>query len=589
MALEEGPDSASPLDPMTVPRARGWFRQAVLGSAGAYAEALLAAIFVNLLALAIPLFVIVIFDQIVQFNAVDLIWRLGAAVAVVIGLDFLLRMLRSHFAESAGAAAMARIEDRLFQRMVSVKLADSGDADKKLAAVADALKDLRGMMTAAPVLVLVDLPFIVLFIGACYFVGGPVALIPLVAVPTVLFVSLILQLLLRAQLSGAQGSVRQRLHIADEALNGLETVKSLGAEVALQRLWEDVTTSMHRETRRMRGVAAWITNLTSVAGKLVLVATIAYGAFLVIGGALSIGGLVAVALLAMAALAPLDRLAAVLVDYQRGRAALDAIDALMRVPVERPDGVAFAGSDTVAGRIAFQDVHFRYPGQPNPVLEGVTFQIEPGEKVGMIGRIGSGKTTILRLITGLYAPETGLVAVDGMDVSQFDPTDLRANFGVVSQDVQLFAGTLEENICLAGPTVEDEAVQRAAQIAGVDTIAEKHPLGYAMPVGARGQALSVGERQAVAVARALLPDPPVLLLDEPTAALDNTSEGRLRARLANVTGSKTLLLVTNRASMLSMVDRLIVVDKGRIVADGAKQEVLEGLQGGLIQTLQVSE
>ena len=223
------------------------------------------------------------------------------------------------------------------------------------------------------------------------------------------------------------------------------------------------------------------------------------------------------------------------------------------------------------------------------MLEGVTFQIEPGEKVGMIGRIGSGKTTILRMITGLYAPETGLVAVDGMDVSQFDPTDLRANIGVVSQDVQLFAGTLEENICLAGPTVEDEAVQRAARIAGVHTIAEKHPLGYAMPVGARGQALSGGERQAASVARALLRDPPVLLLDEPTAALDNTSEGRLRARLANVTGSKTLLLVTNRASMLSLVDRLIVVDKGRIVADGAKQEVLEGLQGGLIQTLHVSE
>ncbi len=591
MAVEEGPDSAPPpySEPMTVPRVRGWFRQAIFASAGAYGEAALVALLLNILVLVVPLFAIVAFDQFTQFPFVNIVWRLAAGIAVVFGFDFVLRMLRSHFAEAVGSAAAARIEDRVFQRMLTAKMADRIDSEDLLAAVASDLKDLRAMMTAAPILALIDLPFIAVFIVACYLIAGPVALIPLIAVPVVLFLSLVLQLPLRSKVAQARDGARQRFRLASETLNGLETVRSVGSERALQRRWENITAETQRNARWTVGLSAWIANLTSVSGNLVLIGVFAYGAFRVFGGDLSIGGLVASALLAAAAMAPLDRLAGILVDYHRGRVALDALDDLMRGPVERPEGVAFAGPTRIDGAIAFQNVTFHYPGQAAPALNGVSFQIEAGEKVGLIGRIGSGKSTIARLTMGLYEPQDGLVAIDKFDIAQIDPAGLRGGIGYVPQDVHLFEGSIRDNIVLGVPSIDDESVQRAARIAGVDEFAEKHPAGYDMLVGARGHALSGGERQAVAVARALVRDPPVLLLDEPTGALDNTSEGRLRARLANAIGGKTLLLITNRASMLSLVDRLIVIDGGQIVADGAKQEVLDGLQGGVIQALQGTE
>lgn len=586
MTLDEGPETALPprQEPMSVPPAHGWFRRAVLASAGAYGETVLVGLIINLLALAVPLVAIVAFDQIVpQFNAADnLLWHLGVGVALIFGVDFILRMLRSHFTATAGGVAMAQIEDQLFPRMLSAKLADRVTADTGMTVLGSALEDLRGMLAAGPILGLIDLLFIVLFILACYLIGGPVALIPLIAVPTVLFVSLVLQLPLRSRLSRARSGARQRLQMASEALNGLETVKTVGSEDRMLRIWETFTTETQRDDRKAQSLAAWIGNLTAVAGNLVLVCVIAYGAYRVYGQQMSVGGLVASALLAAAAMAPLDRYVSTLSDYYRGRTAMDVIDSLMRIPAERPEGAAYTGPSVVEGAIAFQNVTFRYPQQSNLALDGVSFQVEAGEKVALIGRIGAGKSSILRMVLGLYAPEGGLVAVDGLDVAAYDPASLRANIGCVPQDVQLFDGTLAENIALAVPTIGDEMISRAARIAGVDTIAEVQAAGFDMPIGARGHALSGGERQALSFARALVCDPPILLLDEPTSSLDNTSEGRLRARLANAMGDKTLLLVTNRASMLSLVDRVIVLDGGRIVADGPKQEVLDGLQGGLI-------
>ena len=593
MAVEEGPDSAPPpySEPMTVPRARGWLRQAIFASAGTYGEAALVALLLNILALIVPLFAIVAFDQIARFDTGEVVLRLGAGVAIVFGFEFVLRVLRSHFAEAAGSATTARIEDRVFQRVLTAKMADRSNIEELSGTFAGDLKDLRAMMSAAPVLALIDLPFIALFIVACYLIGGPLALIPLIAAPIVLFLSLLLQLPLRATIVRARDGARQRIRFASDTFTGLETVKGTGSERALQRRWEEISADTHRQERRSQGFAAWISNLTSVAGSFVQVSVLAYGAYLIliIGSDLSIGGLVAATMLAAAAMAPLDRFATILIDYHRGRVVLDALDELMRRPVERPEGVAFAGPTRIDGAIAFQNVTFRYPGQATPALNGVTFQIEAGEKVGLIGRIGAGKSTIINLVLGLYEPQDGLVAVDKFDIAQIDPAVLRGDIGYVPQDVHLFDGSILDNIVMGAPVIDEEAVGRAATIAGVDEIANKNPAGYDMPVGARGQALSGGERQAVTVARALLRETPVLLLDEPTGALDNTSEGRLRARLANAIDGKTLLLVTNRASMLSLVDRLIVIDGGRIVADGPKQEVLDGLQGGVIKASRDTE
>jgi len=591
MTAEEGPDTAPPpySEPMTAPRARGWFRWAVFASAGAYGEAVLVSLFVNLLALSLPLFALVTFDQVDQFSFGNSTWRLAVGAVVILSFDFVLRMLRGHFAEAASSAAAARIEDRAFQRLLTAKMMDRSASDDLFFAVANDMNDLRKMMIAAPVLAIIDLPFIALFIGASYLIGGPVAFVPLIAVPIALFLSLILQLPLRAKLVRVRDWKQQRFRLVSETVIGMEAVKTAGSERLVQHRWEEITAEGFRQDRQAAALASWVVNLTALARNLVLVCAIAYGAHLYAGGGLSIGGLVAAAMLSVAAMLPLDRLANVLVDYHRGRIALDTIDGLMRRSVERPEGVAFAGAKRIDGALALQNATYRYPEQDASALNSVTFQIEAGEKVGLIGRIGSGKSTVARLIVGLCEPQDGLVAVDGLDIAQIDPARLRGGIGYVPQVVHLFEGSVRDNIALGAPSIDDEEVRRAARIAGVDEFTDKHAAGFGMPAGARGRALSSGERQSIAIARALMCDPSVLLLDEPTGSLDNTSEGKFRARLANAIDGKTLLLITNRASMLSLVDRLIVLDGGRIVADGPKQEVLDGLQGGVIQASRGTE
>lgn len=589
MALDQGTEAAQPprSEPTPVPRARGWFRHAVFASSGAYAKAIVTAAVLNILALAVPLFALIALDQVAVFSTGEQIWPIAAGICVVLALDLILRMLRQHFAEAAGDAAMARIDARVMQRLLCARI-ESGDRNPS-AVLANDLADLRGMMSAAPILAAVDLPFVILFLAACYLVGGPVALVPLIAVPAVLFLNLVLQLPLRVTAEQDREAARRRLSIAEETAAGLETIKTVAGEDRGQRLWGQAALETQRLERRTQALGAWIQGLSGVATSLVLAGVIGYGSYLAFNEQLTVGGLVAAALLAVLAMAAVERLAAVAIAYRRGRAALAALGDVMRMPVERPEGLAFSGPSRLQGDIALQNVVSRYPGQSVPAVDGVTLQIEAGEKVGLIGRMGSGKSTILRLILGLYAPDSGLVAIDGQDIAQCDPAVLRTDIGCLPQTVDLFDGSIEDNIALGARGRDDEAIARAARLAGVDSIAEKFPEGLKTPLGAFGHALSAGERQAVAAARALYGDPPILLLDEPTGLFDNTSEGRFRARLANALGDKTLLLVTNRSAMLSLVDRLIVVDGGRIVADGRKQDVLDGLQGGVIQTAQVSE
>jgi ATP-binding cassette subfamily C protein LapB len=256
---------------------------------------------------------------------------------------------------------------------------------------------------------------------------------------------------------------------------------------------------------------------------------------------------------------------------------------VMALPVERPAQIRFLHRPRLRGEVAFKGVTFAYPGQKQPALEQVSFRVAAGERVGLVGRIGSGKTTIEKLVLGLYQPDQGAVLIDGTDLRQIDPADLRRSIGCVLQDVYLFHGTIRDNIALGAPFADDQAVLRAARIAGVDDFVARHPLGFDLNVGERGERLSGGQRQAVAVARALLLDPPMLVLDEPSSAMDNGAEGRLKQRLEQILPGKTLLLVTHRASLLSLVDRLIVLDGGRVVADGPRHDVLKALAAGRIR------
>ncbi|NKB60006.1 MAG: ATP-binding cassette domain-containing protein [Alphaproteobacteria bacterium] len=585
MAVEDGPDTvrAPKMEAITVARAHGWFWRTLLASWGIYLEVVVVAVLVNVLALAGPLFAMIVIDRLVPNFAEQTLWWLAIGVATAFGFGFALNMLRSIFVDGAGSAASEHIGERLFQRILTARFAHRPNAEAVLAGMATDLDDVREMLSAAPVLALIDLPFVILFIAVIYALGGPVAFLPLAAAAVIVFFSLILQLFLMAPSSRIHESTRSRLGLAMETATSLETIKSVGLERHMLDRWQDCLREVMSASRLTKGLAAGFSNVSGTVTAFATFGVIGVGVYSVTEGSLTLGGLIAMSMLAASAMAPLDRVLAALVVFHRAGAAINSIDTLMHIPAERPAGQIFAGPKRINGGVAFQQVSFRYPGQESPALENVSFRIEPGEKVGLIGRIGSGKSTVARLLLSLYEAENGVVAMADTDIQSIDPSTLRAAIGSVPQDIHLFEGSVKDNIAVGMTGYDDDAIRRAAQIAGVDEFTSRHSLGYDMPVGERGHAISGGQRQAIAMARALLCDPALLLLDEPTSALDNTSEGRFRARLASAISDKTLLLITNRASMLELVDRLIVIDGGKIIADGAKQEVLDALQGGHIK------
>jgi len=294
------------------------------------------------------------------------------------------------------------------------------------------------------------------------------------------------------------------------------------------------------------------------------------------------GGIIAASMIAGRCLAPLGQMAGLLMQYQNARTSLGSIDNYMQLPVERPPQAEFLHRPVLHGGVEFRDVSFTYPSTGQAVLKKVSFKIQPGEKVGIIGRIGSGKTTLEKLVLGLYAPTEGAVLFDGVDIRQIDPTDLRRAVGYVPQDPVLFYGSLKYNLTMGAPYADDASVLAAADTAGVTEFANLHPQGFDMLIGERGESLSGGQRQSISVARALINDPPILLLDEPSSNMDHQSEAALRGRLQAASANKTIILVTHRTALLDLVDRIIVIDRGHVVADGPKAQVVEALRQGRV-------
>jgi ATP-binding cassette subfamily C protein LapB len=442
---------------------------------------------------------------------------------------------------------------------------------------------LREFFTSGTLIALVDLPFIFLFLGVIWLIGGELAFVPMVAVPLVFLVGLCLQFPLRRVIEKTQREANQKHAILVETIDGLETIKASAAEGRIQRAWErfsGLTAESSGKARFLSGLAVTFAQ-TSIQFSTVLV--VVAGVYLIAEGELTMGALVAVTILTGRALAPLGAVAGMLTRLQQSRVALKALDEIMKRPLERPPGKSFLHRPRLRGEIAFQDIDFSYPDQQTPALNGCSFKILPGERVGILGRIGSGKSTVARLMLGLYEQQRGTILVDGTDLRQIDPADLRRNIGYVSQDNYLFFGSVRDNIAFGAPHLDDEAVIRAAGIAGVSEFLRVHPHGYDLQVGERGMSLSGGQRQAVVVARALVLDPPIVVLDEPTSHMDNSTEAAMKERLEPVLAGKTVLLITHRSSMLSLVDRLIVLDRGKVVADGPKDEVVQALKGGRIK------
>jgi ATP-binding cassette subfamily C protein LapB len=561
---------------------RAWFWGNILRFMPIYRHVLLATVIVNLLALAGPLFVLNVYDRVVPNSAFDTLWALAIGVMLAYLFDFLLRNLRAYFADVAGKNADVLIASRLMQQLTGMRLDHRPDSVGTLANNLREFETLREFFSSTTLMALVDLPFIFIFIALIGYLGGWLALAPLFAVPLVILVGMAMQRSFQQVVGDAYREGAQKNALLVEVIHGLETIKTSRAEGQVQKRWEEVVGLNARSTGRVKALANFSMTFSQAAAQVVGLVIIIGGVYLIANGKLTLGGLIACNILVGRAMAPLGAVAAMLTRLQQSRTALKSLEQLMELPNERPLGQEFIRAKDLEPSLEYDKVHFQYPGAQLPALQGVTLKIGAGERVGIIGRTGSGKSTISRLCLGLYQPQEGSVRLGGIDLRQLHVADLRHRIGYVSQDLQLFYGSIRDNITFGAPYADGAAILRAATMAGVTEFVRGHPAGFDWQVGERGANLSGGQRQAVAIARALLLDPEILILDEPTSAMDNAAEALFRQRLGDVLEGKTLLLSTHRTSMLQLVNRVIVMDGGKVVADGPKTDVLKALRDGKI-------
>ncbi len=565
-------------------RPSSWFWGTVASFWPVYLQVILAALIVNIFALTGSLFAMNVYDRVVPNNATETLWVLSLGAAVVFVFDLILRSVRNYFLENAGNRADVLLASRIFEHVLGVRLAGRPASAGAFANHLREFETLRDFFTSSTLAALIDLPFALLFMLVVWQIGGPLAWIPAIAFPIVAVVGFLIQIPLNRAVRRTFADATQKHGILVETLGGLETIKSLGAEGRMLGRWEAIVGRTARSATQSRTLSALAINFSLFAQNAVSVVMVIAGVYMIGEGHITLGALIACTMLAGRAMLPLSQVAALATRLEQSLASLDALNKVMALPVERPPNAHFVHRADMRGEIEFRNVEFSYPNQKLGALNGLSMFIRAGERVGIIGRIGSGKSTIARLMLGLYEPQGGSILVDGTDLRQLDPASLRRRVGCLLQDVYLFYGTIRENILAGAPHSDDAALLSASYVSGVDEFCNRHPMGFDTPVGERGELLSGGQRQAVALARALVGNPPILILDEPTSAMDNSSETLFKMRLTDVLPGKTLVLITHRSSLLSLVDRLIVVDNGRVVADGPRETVVAALAQGKIRT-----
>jgi ATP-binding cassette subfamily C protein LapB len=571
-------DLRSPL----VPRVEAWFRDTLKLSRWLYSDAILASLLINLLGLMVPLFVMQTYDRVVPNQATSTLWVLAVGLLIGTGFELVLRVVRAHLLDSAGKKTDVILSATLFERITGMAMKARPVTIGGFAQSIHDFHGLREFLTAVTLTSLIDLPFAVLMLLVIGLLGGWLVVIPVVAFPITVIFAMIIQVRLRdtVQKSLALGAQRQALLI--ETLGGLETLKACSAESERQHQWESTHGALTRLDSHARNLSALATNGTLFLQQLAGMTTIVAGVYSIIAGNLSVGALVASYMLGSRVLAPLGQIAGLITRYQQAQLTMRSTDALMALPQERDAKQRPLDHTQLQGALDVHGVTFHYNDQSTPALSNASLHIKAGERVGIIGRSGSGKSTLARLVMGFYEPQEGQLLLDGLDLRQLDVADLRHQIGYVAHDPPLLAGSLRDNLILGARYISDARMLEVAELTGVNELARQHPQGFDRPVGERGQLLSGGQRQAVLLARALLLDPPILLLDEPTSAMDNSSEDALRQKLHTHIQGKTVLLITHRTSMLSLVDRLVVLDNGRIVADGPKEVVIEALRKGRV-------
>ena len=564
-------------------KSRSWFWGTLFKSWRIYRDVFVASLLINIFGLASPFFVLNVYDRVIPNHAVETLWVLAVGICVIYVFAVVMRALRGYFVDEAGKKVDLRISSMLLQKVLGLRMEARPQSIGSFTKNLQEFESIRDFITSFSITALIDLPFVGLGLAVIWYIGKDIVLIHITAILLLLLYAVIIQGPMQKAVRNSLQAASQKNALLVEGLAGLETIKMLGAESQVQRSWEEAVAFISRWSVRSRLLSSSVNHFAFFVQSVVVVAVVVAGVYQISSGLLTTGGLIALVILTRQAVAPIAQVVNLATRYHRARAALKSLNNIMELPVERPAGKSFLHRERFEGAIGIKNLTFSYPDQKVNVINDITLEIAAGERVGIVGPVGSGKTTLGKLLLGLYEPTGGMVSMDGTDIRQIDPAELRRFVGYVPQDIVLFRGTVRDNITIGTYNIEDAQIMQAAQNAGVDLFVKRHPMGFDMQVQEGGRGLSGGQRQCIVLARAVLLDPPVLVLDEPTSNMDNKTEGLLKRNLSHLIKGKTLLLITHRASLLDMVDRLIVIDSGAVVADGPKASVLEALKSGQLK------
>jgi ATP-binding cassette subfamily C protein LapB len=561
-------------------RSRHWFWQTLRGGWPLYRDALLAAFLINLCALVVPLVSMNVYDRVVPNTAIATLWVLALGAGMILAFDCLLKISRAYLLDLAGKRVDITLSTLIMEKVLGLRLEARPASVGAFSANLRAFETVRDFIASSSVVTLVDLPFVLVFLLVMAWLSPWFTLPVLVCGGLMLLQAWLAQEKMKELSESTLRAASQRNAMLVESLTALETIKAMAAEGPQQARWEQSTLFLAQVGARLKILSALTTHFAGFMQQLVYIATLVLGVYLIMDGQTSQGGIIAAAMLSSRATAPLGQLVGLLTQYHNARTSLSSIESIMKMPVEREPGATFFPRAPFRGEIEFRNLSLSYPNAAQPALSNVSFRIAAGERVAIIGAVGSGKSTIEKLVLGLYQPSEGAVLIDGCDIRQIDPAELRRHVGYMPQDTLLFYGSLRQNLMMGAPHAHEAQVLHAVEIAGLAPFINSHPQGFDMLVGERGETLSGGQRRAVGIARALAGDPPILLMDEPTSNMDPQREARIRQSLLQAVQGKTVLLVTHQPALLDLVDRIIVLDRGHLVLDGPKTAVLKALQQG---------
>ena len=556
-----------------IERSGHWFFSAFRKSKWIYFQVMVAAMVSNFLSLSTALFTMTVYDRIIPNGAFESLIALSLGVVIALAFDFLIKSLRAKFIDVASKRADLEISRRLFDRILSLTPSEQRQKTGAMAGTVREFETLREFFNSSTLVILIDLPFVFFFIYVIYLIAGPLAYVPLLAVPLVIIVGLGIQPFLSRITKGSVESGMNKQAVLVETLNGLETVTATGSGKLMKKRYEDALNNQSDSGNKIRALSMFIVNFASSVQQYAQVAAIFFGVYLIVEGTITQGALIGAVILGGRTMSPLSQLANTLSRLNGAMAAYRNLSLLIGKSYNSASGLSPISRPVFKGEIEFKNVSFKFEGTTQPILKNLTFKISAGQKVALVGKMGSGKSTLSRLIAGVYEPTEGAILIDGVDVRQIDQADTRKNIGMMLQDSWLFSGTIRENVQMGFNEYDDEHLLKICKVAGVDDFVGTHPKGYDLEIKERGIGLSGGQRQTINLARSLIHDPQILLLDEPTSSMDQGTEKKVVESLQEISKEKTMLIVTHRNPILTMVNRVFVLENGQIVADQTPEQL----------------